>query len=252
SPGFLTGFLPKKVSDPEGSAAVSSPTSILDAKNFVNLSNPFGYASKSPSNNKHEPPPPQPQQQQQEAIGLAIIDSIIDDESSSDGIHLAVSKPVTRMVLFGSKLKLHIPEAAAAAPGVDSPKSPAEFGTKTRSSCSSSLQSSQFMSPLSNTRNLMRQLSLKEMELSEDYTCVITHGPNPRTTHIFDECIVESSNAPSQSSDETKMMESSSSFLSFCHHCKDILRQDKDIYMYRGEKAFCSHECRSQEMMVLE
>ncbi|KAK4717481.1 hypothetical protein R3W88_015819 [Solanum pinnatisectum] len=31
-----------------------------------------------------------------------------------------------------------------------------------------------------------------EMESSEDYTCVITHGPNPKTTHIFDNCIIES------------------------------------------------------------
>ncbi|CAI0459696.1 unnamed protein product [Linum tenue] len=30
-----------------------------------------------------------------------------------------------------------------------------------------------------------------EMELSEDYTCVISHGPIPKTTHIFDDCIVD-------------------------------------------------------------
>ncbi|CAI0629581.1 unnamed protein product [Linum tenue] len=31
------------------------------------------------------------------------------------------------------------------------------------------------------------------MELSEDYTCVISHGPIPKTTHIFefDDCIVD-------------------------------------------------------------
>ncbi|EMS62216.1 hypothetical protein TRIUR3_26044 [Triticum urartu] len=31
-----------------------------------------------------------------------------------------------------------------------------------------------------------------EMAMSEDYTCVISRGPNPRTRHIFDDCIVES------------------------------------------------------------
>uniref|UniRef100_U5FYJ6 Uncharacterized protein n=1 Tax=Populus trichocarpa TaxID=3694 RepID=U5FYJ6_POPTR len=35
-------------------------------------------------------------------------------------------------------------------------------------------------------------LSASEIELSKDYTYVITHGPAPRTTHIFYNCIVES------------------------------------------------------------
>ncbi|CAI0448225.1 unnamed protein product [Linum tenue] len=29
------------------------------------------------------------------------------------------------------------------------------------------------------------------MELSEDYTYVISHGPIPKTTHIFDACIID-------------------------------------------------------------
>ncbi|URE19448.1 hypothetical protein MUK42_11203 [Musa troglodytarum] len=35
-------------------------------------------------------------------------------------------------------------------------------------------------------------LSASEIEQSEDYTCIISHGPNPRMTHIFGDCILES------------------------------------------------------------
>ncbi|KAJ0983783.1 hypothetical protein J5N97_002139 [Dioscorea zingiberensis] len=40
-------------------------------------------------------------------------------------------------------------------------------------------------------------------------------------------------------------------FLNYCHMCRKRL-QGKDIYMYRGEKAFCSPECRCQQMVIDE
>ncbi|KAI4344636.1 hypothetical protein L6164_011839 [Bauhinia variegata] len=42
-----------------------------------------------------------------------------------------------------------------------------------------------------------------------------------------------------------------SDFLSSCHLCRKKLH-GKDIYMYRGEKAFCSPECRSSQIMMDE
>ncbi|RDX65992.1 Protein MARD1 [Mucuna pruriens] len=42
-----------------------------------------------------------------------------------------------------------------------------------------------------------------------------------------------------------------SNFLSSCHLCGKKLH-GKDIYMYRGEKAFCSPECRSSQIMMDE
>ncbi|OMO67149.1 hypothetical protein CCACVL1_20760 [Corchorus capsularis] len=42
-----------------------------------------------------------------------------------------------------------------------------------------------------------------------------------------------------------------SDFLSSCHLCRKKLH-GKDIYMYRGEKAFCSSECRSTQIMMDE
>ncbi|CAE5964843.1 unnamed protein product [Arabidopsis arenosa] len=31
----------------------------------------------------------------------------------------------------------------------------------------------------------------RSLALSEDYTCIISHGPNPKTTHIFGDCILD-------------------------------------------------------------
>ncbi|OMO91834.1 hypothetical protein COLO4_18062 [Corchorus olitorius] len=42
-----------------------------------------------------------------------------------------------------------------------------------------------------------------------------------------------------------------SDFLSSCNLCRKKLH-GKDIYMYRGEKAFCSSECRSTQIMMDE
>ncbi|KAK4785002.1 hypothetical protein SAY86_001691 [Trapa natans] len=42
-----------------------------------------------------------------------------------------------------------------------------------------------------------------------------------------------------------------SEFLSSCHSCGKKL-QGEDIYMYRGEKAFCSTNCRSRQMAIDE
>ncbi|KAK4407154.1 FCS-Like Zinc finger 8 [Sesamum angolense] len=256
SPRFFNGFLAKSLSDAETS--VMSPTSILDTKNSSSFVNPFAYEtllSKPPTpspetNNSTNKPEPQ-------AMGLALIDSIIQ-ENDDDGNCRNLSKPVNRMVLFGSKLKVQIPaiNPQSSLSPAESPKSPADFGIKTRNS--------QVLSPLtgnSPAKDFSRQLSLKEMELSEEYTCVISHGPNPRTTHIFDGCIVESCcGDDAKESDHNKnrgltsfetdvSTSPSANFLSFCHNCKDILGQGKDIYMYRGEKAFCSHECRCQEIL---
>lgn len=240
SPRFFNGFLSKKAFDAE----TMSPTSILDSRNSTNFLNPFG-CDRALSKPRTPSPDNKPVT---EAIGLAIIDSIIDESDCK------FSRPINRAALFGSKLKVKIPELSSSVSPVESPKSPADFGIKTRSS--------QLLSPFGSSpaKDFARQLSLKEMEMSEDYTCVITHGPNPKTTHIYDDCIVEScclddDNKRGSSFEgivsnlEVEIEMESTNFLSFCHACKAVLGQDKDIYMYRGEKAFCSQECRCQEMI---
>lgn len=43
-----------------------------------------------------------------------------------------------------------------------------------------------------------------------------------------------------------------SNFLRSCFLCKRRLVPGRDIYMYRGDTAFCSHECRQQQMNLDE
>ncbi|CAH8306239.1 unnamed protein product [Eruca vesicaria subsp. sativa] len=41
-------------------------------------------------------------------------------------------------------------------------------------------------------------------------------------------------------------------FLKTCHLCLKKLRQDKDVYMYRGDLGFCSRECRESQILMDE
>ncbi|KAM7521609.1 hypothetical protein LguiA_011511 [Lonicera macranthoides] len=219
SPRFLNGFLTKGVSDPEVSM---SPTSILDNKQFSNfVKNPFGHDKKltKPTNTSPENTHIYKKLDSQ-GIGLALVDEKTDDD---------LTKTNNRMVLFGSKLKIQIPNLPSCViSSTYSPTSPADFGIKTRNS--------QFLrtSPAFGTANSCVQtndsppvsLSISEIELSEDYTCIISHGPNPRTTRIYDNCIVETyfgANELSQLKDECNLESKSKSFLSLSQNCNKNL-----------------------------
>ncbi|GMJ09106.1 hypothetical protein like AT3G22550 [Hibiscus trionum] len=201
--------------------AIKSPTSILDNKPFFTFCNPFALTRPKPPK-LFSPGNPEPK-----GIGLAILDAFINDNRSEDN---SCCEPNNRKVLFGTELRVQIP-----------PPPPTDFGIRSRNSHLSPT----FGSPDPGARP--KVLPVTGMELSEDYTCVISHGPNPRTTHIFDNCVVESYfSVP----DDNKPKPTPQSFLSFCHTCKKNLEQKVDIYIYRGEKAFCSPECRYQEMLL--
>ncbi|XP_010931679.2 uncharacterized protein [Elaeis guineensis] len=43
-----------------------------------------------------------------------------------------------------------------------------------------------------------------------------------------------------------------SPFLEFCYLCRKRLQEGKDIYMYRGDRAFCSVECRCKQIFMDE
>ncbi|KAJ6406325.1 hypothetical protein OIU84_009949 [Salix udensis] len=121
---------------------------------------------------------------------------------------------------------------------------------------------------VSSVNGLIGSLSASEIELSEDYTCVISHGPNPKTTHIYGDCILECqsndiTNFGKNEAEEARLPQAvtcskipssfpSKDFLSFCYYCNKKLDEGKDIYIYRGEKAFCSLSCRSEEIMIDE
>ncbi|KAG6581903.1 Protein MARD1 [Cucurbita argyrosperma subsp. argyrosperma] len=109
-------------------------------------------------------------------------------------------------------------------------------------------------------------LTAREIELSEDYTCIISHGPNPKTTRIFGDCILECHT--DENIDSSKMEEpgiESSPLGSFsegfdrgvvdanvqiCYSCKKVLKEEHDIYLCRDGKAFCSSKCSSEEIFA--
>ncbi|XP_059454788.1 FCS-Like Zinc finger 14-like [Corylus avellana] len=104
-------------------------------------------------------------------------------------------------------------------------------------------------------------------ELSESYTCVISHlGSNVVEKRVyFDDklngvvgdccgaaCVVNDSgvivfSASPVNIGEARMEFWTADFLSSCYLCKKQLL-GLDIFMYRGEKAFCSGECRDKHI----
>ncbi|KAL5783226.1 hypothetical protein ACOSP7_008255 [Xanthoceras sorbifolium] len=116
--------------------------------------------------------------------------------------------------------------------------------------------------PVGSDNGFTESLSASEIELSEEYTRVISHGPNPKTTHIYGNCILDCctnylSNFDKNGVKELETVTSSTTpypsddFLSFCYSCNKNL-EGKDIYIYRGEKAFCSLDCRSEQILIDE
>ncbi|OIW09091.1 hypothetical protein TanjilG_16318 [Lupinus angustifolius] len=111
-------------------------------------------------------------------------------------------------------------------------------------------------------------LSARDIELSEDYTCIISHGPNPKRTHIFGDCILECKKSVFSesvkkeesafgSSEVSMFSEGSAPYpsdkvSSSCDSCNMKSEKGKDIYIIRGEKAFCSFNCRSEEFSAEE
>lgn len=100
----------------------------------------------------------------------------------------------------------------------------------------------------------------------EEFTYVTCRGPNKSTTRVYyggDEFGRQRSlgpkvskkigvfniSSPARFSDD--FCNSDLDFLSSCHSCKKGLH-GKDIYMYRGEKAFCSAECRQRQIVIDE
>ncbi|XP_010519921.1 PREDICTED: uncharacterized protein LOC104799214 [Tarenaya hassleriana] len=131
-----------------------------------------------------------------------------------------------------------------------------------------SLDGSPLKQSLESLSGCMDPNSESEIELSEAYTCIISHGPNPKTTHFYGDRVLENwdTNALNEgfrykeqkgfavvSMPFTKLADvvPPETFLSFCTSCSKGL-QGKAIYMYRGCIAFCSEECRSKEILADE
>lgn len=207
-----------------------SPTSILDSFSAAHGSSPIWYEPRTKPHINDVPcyvedystqiTKPSWQSSNSRSVGL---NSLILDNSDDD---------VSLISKFRSNLTVRIPVL---------PNSPADVGTKTWNSP----QRPGFSDLLNeDVHSMRRSLSMKEMELSEDYTCVISHGPNPTTTHIFVDRVVESclfylsdSYKPTGTIALKVRPRSSESFLSVCFTCRKRLKQNQDIFIYR----FCLH-----------
>lgn len=212
-----------------GTEALRSPTSILETIPLPSppFGIPFSYDRSEANSAKISSEKKSSWDKiDSKGIGLALVDALKDE-----GIEQNSEKHNNGNVLFGTQLKVKIPPLSPFTfYPFESQISAAGFGTKTQDSVESPTgsQSSRIYTEDSSGVVATGVLSLSEMELSEDYTCVISHGPNPRTTHIFHNCVVKR-----QCSLPDNSPSSTGNFLSFCHTCKKHLEHTKDIFIYR-------------------
>jgi hypothetical protein len=116
----------------------------------------------------------------------------------------------------------------------------------------------------------MNEIDMESLE--EEYTYVTCHVPNKTFTKVYYDgcesdvrrqqgCNYNNNNnnnvgvlrrsSPPQILIEPEPLFPTSNFLNSCNLCGKNLH-GKDIYMYRGEKGFCSTECRSSQIMMDE
>ncbi|KAJ3695044.1 hypothetical protein LUZ60_000421 [Juncus effusus] len=206
-----------------------SPTSPLDLKNFSNLGS-FTLISPKGSNLDGKP-----KTWGSDKVCLGLIDALNEEISQFGG----------RKVLIGSELKK---------PNVELMSDCNNNGSNNKVEI--------FEAKLED--QIAKSLSMREIAQSEDYTCITTHGPNATKMHIFGDCILEMNNNNNNNGTNFSVENNNSIWsiepievsqfgpcnviLDFCGHCNKKLHERKDIFMYLGEKAFCTPECRSQYM----
>ncbi|XP_020243570.1 uncharacterized protein LOC109821826 [Asparagus officinalis] len=74
-------------------------------------------------------------------------------------------------------------------------------------------------------------------------------------TPSFPKCpqIISKTNLRSPpSSSSSSHFAPTSPFLEYCYLCRQRLLEGRDIYMYRGDRAFCSEECRCKQIFLDE
>ncbi|CAN8265546.1 unnamed protein product [Cochlearia groenlandica] len=77
---------------------------------------------------------------------------------------------------------------------------------------------------------------------------------SPKSHHVVNKVAVAVTTVASSAVSELRRggCYSDSGFLEHCFLCRKKLLQGKDIYMYKGDGAFCSVECRSKQMFMDE
>ncbi|CAH2073048.1 unnamed protein product [Thlaspi arvense] len=258
--GIISGVY--EVKSPSDYETAWSPTSPLDFRLFSSLGNPFGGCSSRSIRKVHQ------KSWDSGKVGLSIVDSL--DDHHTDSSRILLPSPDSRNLIFGSLMrngnsrcqKPHQPFARTHMHNDDKPiVGLIELGS------SMLVNACQVMEQ---TQGSLIGHTESDIEISEDYTCVISHGSNPKITHFYGDQVLESLEhngvkksccgymkesifeiAPLDLTTFTDVLPSRD-FLSFCSSCNKKLGMGKDIYMYRGYKAFCSSECRSEVIRLDE
>jgi len=121
--------------------------------------------------------------------------------------------------------------------------------------------------PMNNNsrNNYNYECETKDNSIEEEFTYVTSHGPKKTVTtrvycdgveygHLMErtKCTINRKTGVFKISSPARLYDdrrdSNSDFLSSCNLCRKTLH-GKDIYMYRGEKAFCSEECRHRQIV---
>ncbi|KAL0724478.1 hypothetical protein Bca4012_039077 [Brassica carinata] len=200
-------FLISKDSDGAG----RSPTSPLDFTLFSGL-----FSPRSPA----APPPSSPRFAHRnrwacDKVGLSLLSSSVGEE---EGLFNIVLAPRIKPRMFGLKSnslpKNYAPPSSMSS---DTDPLPCDSVTGVEEEHDSPRRSSSSPMDIISSQAYSRSLSAREMALSEDYTCIISHGPNPKTTHIFGDCILDCDPKELETKDETEKTEGDDdSFICLC------------------------------------
>lgn len=125
--------------------------------------------------------------------------------------------PQIKPRLFGSSCVKSNSLPKNYAPASDTDPLPCDSVTGVEEDHNSPRRSSSSPMDIISSQVYSRSLSAREMALSEDYTCIISHGPNPKTTHIFGDCILDCDPNELGAKDETEKPEGDDdSFICLC------------------------------------
>ncbi|CAN8299256.1 unnamed protein product [Cochlearia groenlandica] len=229
-----------------------SPTSPLDLRLFSSLGNPFDGSSSSLIRKAHQ------KSWDSGKVGLSIVDSL--DVHHTDS---SMSPPDSKNMIFGSWMRKEDSKCLKPHHVVE------DFHVLSLPFVEVSMhKDDELASVKDNAFEVIKQTqgpvsghSKSDIEISEDYTCGISHGPDPKTTRFYGDRVMELLEhngkktdccesiftvAPLDLTTVTDVLLPSNDFLSFCCACRKKLGVGKDIYIYRGDKAFCSSECRAE------
>lgn len=248
-----------------------SPTSPLDFRVFSSLGNPFGKSfSSRPIRKVHQ------KSWDSGKVGLSIVDSL--DDHHIDSSRIVLPSPDSKNIIFGSLMRSGKPKCQKPHPPypmvedfhvlsqpfakIFTPKDGIPIFDVVELD-GSYYSGARDISVNNNACQVIKQTPISlnghienDIEISEDYTCVISHGPNPKTTHFYGDQVLESVErngmkkgycgnkkeslfviAPLDLTTPIDMIPSSD-FLSFCWSCSKKLGKGKDIYMYRYSISF--------------